>query len=75
MMMDCQDIIEKVFDYIDHEMDAANLAQLKAHLDLCRSCFDRVQFEIVLREHIKIKTHHCCPDKVKIRIQRIINSF
>lgn len=74
-MMDCQAVIEKLFDYLDKEMNAEEMAHLKSHLDLCRDCFDRAQFEQLLRDEVKKKTHHCCPESVKNKILKILDKF
>lgn len=59
-MLDCQAVIDRLFDCIDNELSEENKVSLKLHLDLCRHCFDRVQFEFVLREKMKQKTSTCC---------------
>ena len=62
-------------DFIDNEMDKTSAAEVKAHLDLCRPCLERVDFEKILRQHFRDKTDHCCPDKVKRQIQKLIENF
>ncbi len=74
-MLDCQDVIEHLFDYIDKEMDGKNLAEMKMHLELCRSCFDRIEFERVMRIQIQEKTNHCCPERLKNKIRKFIENF
>ncbi len=74
-MRDCEAILKELFHFIDNEMDGQSAAEIKAHLDLCRPCLDRVEFEKVLRQHCKEKTSHLCPDKLKSRIQKIIENF
>lgn len=74
-MLDCQDVIDNLFDYLDQEMTVEVQTSLKAHLDLCRNCFDRVQFEEVLRIKMRQKTSHCCPEKLKKRIQSLLDQF
>lgn len=74
-MRDCEAILKELFNYIDNEMDGPGAAEMKAHLDLCRSCLSRVEFERALRQHCQEKTNHCCPDKIKRRIQKLIENF
>lgn len=74
-MLDCQAVLDRLFDYIDEELTQENKQALKAHLDLCRHCFDRIQFEHILREKMRQKTSICCPEKLKQRIQILIEQF
>jgi anti-sigma factor (TIGR02949 family) len=74
-MLDCQAVIDRLFDYIDGELTEENKLALKNHLDLCKQCFDRIQFEFILREKMKNKTHVCCPEKLRRRIQILIEQF
>lgn len=74
-MLDCQAVVDRLFDYIDEELTPENKLALKAHIDLCRQCFDRIEFEVVLREKVKKKTVVMCPEKVRQRIQSILEQF
>jgi mycothiol system anti-sigma-R factor len=74
-MRDCEDVLKELFNFIDNEMDGTSAAEIKAHLDLCRPCLDRVEFEKVLRQHCREKTNHFCPGKLKDRIKKLIENF
>lgn len=43
--IDCEQALRQVFDYIDHELHAHDHDAMQAHLETCRSCFSRVEFE------------------------------
>ena len=74
-MTDCQTLIRKVFEYLDHELTDAEKNEFRRHMDLCRQCFDQVEFERRLREECRTKTCHPCPDALKKRIQDLIRNF
>ncbi len=74
-MLDCQGVLDHLFEYLDKEIDVNNITEIKAHLELCRDCFGRVEFERVLRVEIQKKTHHLCPNEVKNRIRKLIENF
>lgn len=74
-MQSCEKVIQSIWEFLDREIDANGLAELQKHLDLCRSCFTRVEFERSLRESCKAKTAHSCPDKLKVRIRQIIELY
>lgn len=74
-MLSCEQVLQDIWAYLDHEICEADLGHIKSHLDLCRSCFSRVEFEKLLRVEMKKKTEHCCPDKVKARIKSILDQY
>ena len=74
-MRDCKAVLDGLFEFLDKEMDATAATEIKAHLELCRSCFDRTEFEKEIRQHFKDKTEHACPDVVKNRIKKLIENF
>jgi mycothiol system anti-sigma-R factor len=74
-MAGCDKILEGVWVYLDRELNEAEHKEFEKHLDLCRSCFSHVEFEKKLRDHIRSKTDHMCPEKLKKRIQDLIEKF
>ena len=74
-MLSCEQILQGIWEYLDREMGPEDVAHVQKHLDLCRSCFSRLEFEKRLREAIRTKTLHSCPEKVKNRIKRILEQF
>lgn len=43
--LDCAGAKERLFDLLDGELDDAMVARMKRHIDGCRHCFDRSDFE------------------------------
>lgn len=74
-MQSCEKVIQSIWEFLDQEMSADGIVELQKHLDLCRSCFSRFEFERALRDNCRSKTHHTCPEKLKIRIRQIIELF
>lgn len=73
--MSCEKVIQGIFEFLDRELTAESVADFQKHLDLCRSCFSRIEFEMILRENLRNKTSHVCPDELKIKIQKIIEIY
>jgi len=48
-MLDCDKAREKLYDYLDGEVNQAQTVVILDHLDRCRFCFSGVEFERVLR--------------------------
>ena len=74
-MGDCQKLLSSIYAYLDNECSPDDISSIKEHIRLCRECFERLDFERLLREHMKKKTDHCCPDRVKARISKIMETF
>ncbi len=67
--MDCQDCLELLYEYLDKELSAEDLATVRRHLDDCRGCSGHFFFE----EHLIRKIHDACaddraPDQLRQRI-------
>lgn len=56
MMMTCQEAVNRLYEYLDRELDNATAAQIENHLDLCRLCCDHFEFE----QKIKELVHNSC---------------
>jgi anti-sigma factor (TIGR02949 family) len=51
--IDCEEAIRRLAIYLDQELDAEAAAEVEAHLERCRSCFSRAEFERRLRERLR----------------------
>ncbi len=74
-MMSCDKVIQGLWEFLDKELTTESLADFQKHIDLCRSCFSRVEFEVLLRANCKDKTNHMCPDALKIKLKKIIELY
>lgn len=75
MMLSCEQVLQDIWAYLDRDIKPEDVAHIQKHLDLCRACFSRVEFEKELRISIRKKTDHCCPAKLKNRIKSILDQF
>lgn len=71
----CEEVIKELFAYLDREVDEALGEQIAHHLERCRDCFSRVEFERKLRERLRERTDARAPDRLRQRIQRAIKDF
>lgn len=44
-MIDCNAAFERLFDFLDGEVDAEFERRIRDHFDGCKHCFDRADFE------------------------------
>jgi mycothiol system anti-sigma-R factor len=67
--MTCREAVDRLYEYLDSELDNVSTAQIKKHLELCRLCCDHFEFEKTLKDLV----HKCCqsakaPDVLKNKI-------
>ena len=75
-MTECSGAISKLFEYLDKELDKTDAEAFERHIELCRKCFDRFDFEKALRERIQKTAKDAEPsDECKARIKNILKKF
>ena len=67
--VDCSEVIEQVYLYLDGEIDDAGRAQVRQHLDECSPCLRQFGIE----NEVKALVARCCggdtaPDGLKERL-------
>ena len=57
--MDCQDCLERLYQYLDKELSQEDVVAVRGHLEECRGCTDHFYFE----EKLIQKVHDACADE------------
>lgn len=73
--MTCEEVIEQLFDYLDRELDNEVSERMDRHLERCRDCFTRAEFEKRLREKVNEAVEVEAPDSLRRRIRRVLDEF
>ena len=71
----CENVVERLFDYLDREVDSDTIAEIEQHLERCHDCFNRAEFERKLRERIARSAQQKAPERLRRRIREIIDRF
>lgn len=74
-MLSCEQVLAEIWVFLDGELNEADLVHFRQHMDLCRACFTRIEFERTLRVSMQTKTNHICPDRLKIRVQKFLEDY
>lgn len=74
-MKTCQEVLQVIYSYLDNEVAIVEMTEIREHMDLCRHCFSYMEFERLLREHMRNATSHQCPEKLRQRIKSLIAIF
>lgn len=71
----CEEVIERLFDYLDRELDGQQAADIERHLHRCRDCFTRAEFEKRLRARVEATGTAAAPPRLRRRIRDLIDRF
>ncbi len=53
--VDCAEAFERLYEYIDGELDAVREAEVREHLKQCAPCFKRFDFEKTYQRFIETR--------------------
>lgn len=67
-MMDCDGLIERLYAYLDGELEAVNCEEIQAHLDECEGCLQHADFERAVLDLVRRK---CCEQAPEGLIERL----
>lgn len=74
-VLDCEAVLRLIFAYLDGELDGDQPEQVEAHLQRCRSCFSRADFERRLKSHLAEAGHREVPPALEDRIRKLVGQI
>lgn len=69
--LSCEEVIERLLEYLDRELDDISQQEIDRHLKRCYDCFSRAEFERRLRERIAATGSQQAPERLKKRIREL----
>lgn len=67
--MDCQQVVQQLWDYLDGELTDEKMTEVRAHLKACKGCFPHFDFEKAFLEAVrKSKEEHAAPDELRRKV-------
>jgi anti-sigma factor (TIGR02949 family) len=72
--LNCEQALHRLFEFLDHELEAEERDAVQHHLSTCRSCFSRADFE----RRLKQKLHELQqgePAGATERVKRLLENF
>ncbi len=73
--IDCDEVMRRLFDYLDGEVEITAQDEIHHHIEDCRSCFSRVEFEKQLKSRIRGAGRDSAPDSLRNRISDLLRDF
>jgi mycothiol system anti-sigma-R factor len=73
--IDCEEALRRLFDYLDAELHGEPQREIAAHLERCRTCFSRLEFERRLKTHIAELSREPVPQTLERRVRGLLDRF
>jgi anti-sigma factor (TIGR02949 family) len=68
-VVNCQDVVRKLWDFLDEELDEERMAAVRAHIARCNSCYPHVDFERAFLDALaECRQTGGCPEEVRRRV-------
>jgi len=74
-IINCEQALRHLFEYLDRELDGDLQAQMQHHMESCRSCFSRLEFEQTLKAHVRNTGTEHAPDSLRDRVGNLLKEF
>jgi anti-sigma factor (TIGR02949 family) len=71
----CREALTLIAEYLDNELGTRDRVQLERHLDTCRHCYDRVEFERLLKARLAQLRETASSDALHQRINTLLDRF
>ena len=72
MGIPCDQVITRLWEYVDGELSPADAAEISAHLELCGRCFPQYDYQRAYREFIRRTRRQEVPPALRRRIFEMI---
>lgn len=73
--MTCEEVLKHLLAYVDKELNLEVSAEIDQHLERCRGCFSRADFERKLKAKLAETGSTTAPDRLRSRVRALIDSF
>ena len=73
--MTCEEAMRSLAEYLDNELTGGPEQLIRQHLELCRSCYSRAEFERRLKFELRKLGKDEVPIGFEQRVRRLLQSF
>lgn len=54
-MISCEEAVERVYEFLDGELDADMMERIGEHIGVCQRCYPYFNFERIFLDHVRSK--------------------
>ena len=73
--MNCKEWLERLYQILDRDLNGNVWNDVERHMKDCRSCWDRFEFEKVLKEKVKNSCKDTCAESLRVRIKALFEKY
>lgn len=73
--IDCEQALRQVFAYLDRELGEPERAAMERHVQACKGCFSRVEFERLLKGKLRALREEKASESAEQRIKALLKDF
>lgn len=73
--IDCEEVISRLLEFLDRELDDGTREAIEEHLRHCRGCFTRAEFERRLRRRVAQTGEVEAPESLRRRLRILMEGF
>jgi anti-sigma factor (TIGR02949 family) len=73
--MTCTEALRLLAVFLDGELHGIPRDAVERHLEVCRACFSRAEFERRLKAEVRRLRHEEVPPSFEDRVHRLLDSF
>lgn len=71
---DCEKALERLYLFIDHELDNASCDEIQAHIDGCQECLSEFDLEVLVKTLVSRSCSEVAPQPLRDRVLLSIRS-
>jgi mycothiol system anti-sigma-R factor len=71
----CEEVLKHLFAYLDGELEADSHAEIERHLEECRGCYSRAEFERLLKKRVAELGQEKAPAALRQRVRALLDFF
>lgn len=64
----CSEVLDRLFEFIDGELDSTSLAKIKVHLDECAPCLREYDLDSAVKALVSRASRSQAPEGLRARI-------
>lgn len=73
--VDCADVLDQVYEYLDSEPTKVDVEKIQQHLDECGPCLKEYDLEHALKSLVRRSCGESAPDHLRLRIMTRITAI
>jgi anti-sigma factor (TIGR02949 family) len=72
-MIDCQDAMRQLWDYLDEELTEERMAAIREHLAVCQQCYPHYDFERAFLDAVaSSRNERRAPGALRLKIRAVL---